>query len=384
MVDLSPKVLLVLIAIFALNGCKSDAKSTGPQPISFTIPRVEFDRDIYTTTLPEELAMRNHTVFNEVFQVSRVTGLSVCILDLDQGLWSDFSGLEDRESNKMIKSTSRYHAGSVGKIATSVLIQQLLEQRKFSLDTRIDKWFPTGLHAKRINIEQLLNHSAGLPRNLAKDPANSETTAQLVVRALDLPLAFSPGSGFTYSNIGYVALGAILEKEYDLPLSDIIQRHFIQPTGLALTSAITPDNSADLLINSTHHGQLGAKTIDYSSPEGAGILASTPCDLVKIMHALLAGKLVNSNTLDTMQDIAYPMSADGSLNWSRGLMILNAPFGNVMYLNGRINGFGASVAYHPELDTFVAVMLNDDSEVGPFLMRFFTEFNERQAQRAPS
>lgn len=364
------KLLICAATIVIISACKSDAKSSGPQPISFTIPRLDFATEIYQTPLPESRAMQHHQVFNQLFQMSGVTGLSACILDLNKGIWSDVSGIEDKESNRMIKPSSYFHAGSIGKLATASLILSLIEKGVFSLDTTIERWFPAQGHTSLIRVDDLLNHTAGLQPNLPP----GETQEIALKSLLDDPLLFEPGKGFAYSNAGYVALGLILEKELGQTLQEIFKHHLIDQIGLSNTAVITTANQADLLVGSTHNGQPGADSIDYASPAGAGVLASTPCDLIQFMHHFLAAELVSSATLDNMQQRAYPMAADGSLNWSRGLMVLDAPFGRVMFLNGRINGFGATVAFHPGLRVFVSVMLNDDTQVGPFLMRFFAEY----------
>ncbi len=365
------KLLICVTAIVVISACKSDAKSTDPQPISFTIPRLTYTSDIYLQPLAEEQAMQYHLNFNQAFQMSGVTGLSACILDLNQGLWSDVSGLEDKVSNRMIRPSSKFHAGSIGKLATASLILSSIEKGHFSLNTTIDKWFPDSQYSSSITVDNLLNHTSGLPGNLTND-----VSQELALRKiLNTPLLFTPGKGFSYSNAGYVALGIILEKELEQPLPAIIKQHVIDDVGLRNTAVVTAETQFDVLIGSTYNGQPGAETIDYSSPAGAGILASTPCDLIQLLHHFLAEQIVSAATLNSMQQRAYPMAADGSLNWSRGLMVLDAPFGRVMFLNGSIKGFGATVAYHAEREVFVSVMLNDDTQVVPFLMRFFSDIN---------
>src|SRR5882724_5362562 len=57
---------------------------------------------------------------------------------------------------------TEYRIGSISKMFTSIMIFQLIEEGKISLDTKLDKYFPNLPNAVRITIENLLNHRSGL------------------------------------------------------------------------------------------------------------------------------------------------------------------------------------------------------------------------------
>lgn len=84
---------------------------------------------------------------------------------------------------------------------------------------------PADPRLKAATVEQLLVHRAGFPpapRDLmtpaaaellqtAKSPATA-TPAELLVATLTAPLAAAPGETFRYANIGYLALGVMIES----------------------------------------------------------------------------------------------------------------------------------------------------------------------------
>ena len=66
-----------------------------------------------------------------------------------------------------------------------------------------------------------------------------------MVRAIGaLGLASTPGSRFEYSDLGYIALGAALERIGDKPLTDLAGELIFEPCGLADTGFL-PDGAAD-------------------------------------------------------------------------------------------------------------------------------------------
>jgi len=67
--------------------------------------------------------------------------------------------------------------GSVTKSFTAVVIMQLVQEGKLSLDDTIDEWFPAQPNGDKITVRMLLSHTSGLAasfRRNEKDPKWSE------------------------------------------------------------------------------------------------------------------------------------------------------------------------------------------------------------------
>ena len=340
--------------------------SDGPQPIRVSIPTVKYNDGPYSKLL----SAGKHSVFDEklaeLFVLSKATGLNACIYLPDEGLWKGALGVGDSISKIPVTPSSKFHAGSIGKMITATLILRLIEQKRFTLKTKISHWFKGTKQAGFISIDDLLNHKAGLPGHFVSQLSN-QTLLEKANSTLNNELFFAPVTGFSYSNPGYIILSLILEQEHKRSLAQLIETDFIQYLSLRESVAITVNNKDTVLVNSTLDSSLRDDEIDYSTIGGAGILATTPCDLVRSLNALLARKIVNAKTVKKMTKTAYPMNLEATMHWTRGLMLLDTPLGRVHFLSGQIGGFGASVIYHPELNAFVSIMVNDGNQVGPVL-----------------
>jgi len=121
-----------------------------------------------------------------------------------------------------------FHIGSDTKAMTALLLAQLVEQGRLRWDTPMAEAFPdlagrmtVGLGAA--TLTQVMSHTSGLPAdNDATDkliaqsfeqPGNLDTVrAWFVGELVRLPLTSPPGTRFSYSNSGYVMLGALVER----------------------------------------------------------------------------------------------------------------------------------------------------------------------------
>jgi len=71
-------------------------------------------------------------------------------------------GYADIENNIEATEMTKYRIGSVSKIFTATIIMQLVDEKKLSLETTIDQYFPNLPNVNKITIEQLLRHRSGL------------------------------------------------------------------------------------------------------------------------------------------------------------------------------------------------------------------------------
>jgi CubicO group peptidase (beta-lactamase class C family) len=118
-----------------------------------------------------------------------------------------------------------WHIGSDTKIMTSTLVAELVEQGKLAWTTTVSEVFPDladgfDPSARSITILQLLSHVAGLPRNIDFDAIDTSLPVraqriEAVKMALQAKPLSVPGRKHLYSNIGYVIVGAIIERVLD-------------------------------------------------------------------------------------------------------------------------------------------------------------------------
>jgi CubicO group peptidase (beta-lactamase class C family) len=154
------------------------------------------------------------------------------------------------DSHQRIDDATSYNWASITKTMTAIAILQLRDRGKLSLDDPAVRYIPElrEVHdafgsIDAITIRQLLTHSAGF-RNPTwpwdcDDSANCdwqpfEPTKWSQVAAM-LPythVAFAPGSRWSYSNLGYVFLGQIIERLSGDDFEVYIDKNILKPLGM--------------------------------------------------------------------------------------------------------------------------------------------------------
>jgi CubicO group peptidase (beta-lactamase class C family) len=215
-------------------------------------------------------------------------------------------GLANVEHQVPVKPETIFQSGSMGKQFTSTLIMMLVEQGKISLDDKLGKFFPEGPEAWRnITIHHLLTHTGGTtdyPPDF--DMTRDYSEAELLRRAMAIPLAFQPGQRWSYSNLGYLTLGLVISKVTGKFYGDLLQELVFTPlkmtTARVISEAdIVPNRAAGYLIM---QGQL--KNQNWVSPSmnttADGALYLTVLDMAKWDAALYTEKLLKKSSLDMM------------------------------------------------------------------------------------
>jgi CubicO group peptidase (beta-lactamase class C family) len=131
-------------------------------------------------------------------------------------------------------SSDTIHLGSDTKAMTAVLIGQLIDQKKLSFNTTLRQIFPDlagkmNSEMAAVTVRDLLDHNAGLPHDLnwRKLEATRKPLMEQRRVAVELAIAAPPATAigsYSYSNAGYMLLGAIVEQMTGKPWEDVIQR----------------------------------------------------------------------------------------------------------------------------------------------------------------
>ncbi len=125
-------------------------------------------------------------------------------------------------------------------LSTAVAVMQLYEQHKLAFDDPIAKYLPAfaANGKEKVTIRELLTHYSGLPPDIdLKDPWGlaAPDKAEGIRRAMDSPLETTPGTHFTYSDINFITLGALVEKISGQPLDVYAQENIFKPLGVTHT-----------------------------------------------------------------------------------------------------------------------------------------------------
>jgi D-alanyl-D-alanine carboxypeptidase len=217
---------------------------------------------------------------------------------------------------------SVYAIGSVTKMFTAVSVFQLIEQGSVSLDDPLAKFLPNFPNAKNITVRQLLSHQAGINDyveaavrdGLVYRPTTPDAIVAMIAAASP---QFAPGTGWRYSNGGYVLLGKIVETVTHEALVDYEREHIFKVAGMQQTDVGQAAAGLDVappFLAIGWYAKLAQP--DYSWYYACGDILSTASDLARFDIALMAGKLISPASFAAMQRVAHehtilPDTADG-------------------------------------------------------------------------
>jgi CubicO group peptidase (beta-lactamase class C family) len=164
------------------------------------------------------------------------TGASVTVV-VDGSATTLVSG-RTHDEGELVSAETLFSVQSVSKLLTAARIHTLARAGQLSLSDGVRLHLP-GVklvdergedHAGVITVDQLLRHRGGLPHNLTDAELAAKkldfSAAKLlttVTDSLTVRLRAAPGT-YGYSNLGYMLLGAIIEREGDCAFADCMNR----------------------------------------------------------------------------------------------------------------------------------------------------------------
>ena len=235
-----------------------------------------------------------------------IPGLTLLIAQNGKTVRAEGYGLSNIELNVAAKPESIFQSGSVGKQFTATAVMMLVEAGKVGLDDPLTKYFPEAPATwKQVTVRELLSHTAGFtdyPKNF--DMRKDYTEADLLRMVESVPLAYPPGTSWSYSNLGFLTLGVLIHKVTGQFYGDFLQQRIFKPLGMSTTRVIS---EADIVPNRSAgyrlvKGQI--KNQEWVSPTlnttADGALYFSVLDLAKWDAALYTDKLLKRSSLDQM------------------------------------------------------------------------------------
>ena len=121
-------------------------------------------------------------------------------------------------------------------VATATSVMILVEKGKLRLDDPVAKYIPEfGVQGKdKITVRQLLTHQGGL---IADNDLNdyNDGKDRAWQRIFAMKPVTSPGERFSYSDAGFIMLGALVERVSGQPLDRFSHEHIFGPLGMTET-----------------------------------------------------------------------------------------------------------------------------------------------------
>lgn len=136
-----------------------------------------------------------------------------------------------------------YDLASMSKVfSTTMIALRFIEEGTLALTDTVGMFFPSNPVKSEITIQQLLTHTSGLPAHFFLEKAvRSPYDATQAI--LDVPLISAPGEEVTYSCMGYILLGKILEEIGRMPLDLLAQKYVFTPLEMFSTAYLPLQNT---------------------------------------------------------------------------------------------------------------------------------------------
>ncbi len=132
-----------------------------------------------------------------------------------------------------------FDVASITKVvATASAAMLCIERGLMKLDDPVSRHLPdfTGEGREKITLRHLLLHSSGLQVNLnGTRPPFSQSPAEARVQACREKPLFEPGSAFSYSSVGTMILGMVVEQASGRTLDAFCRTEIFQPLSMTNT-----------------------------------------------------------------------------------------------------------------------------------------------------
>jgi CubicO group peptidase (beta-lactamase class C family) len=348
-------MMALLGGAFALVGCAADDEPT-----------------------PQRAALEAYRASAEV------VGVAAAAVTSQGVLWSDASGLADRERKLAVTARSIFLTASVSKAVLAVGALALVEEGKLSLDADINRYLPFPIsHPAHpqvpLTARQLLAHVSSISdlhyqRNAARfytfgaDPTLSLAdfiagffAAGGAYRDPDTFSASAPGAAYDYSNVGFALLGYVMERAAGEPLPAFMQRRVFAPLGMTHTSYRLAELPADLLVMPYGPGGATGHYTFADYPDG-GVRASA-LDLAACLRMVMAKgtldgtRVLSEASVEELLRIQYPTVEDAgaqALGWDVRELAGRRFYGHA----GGETGVAAAMYFDREADLGVILLDN--------------------------
>ena len=299
------------------------------------------------------------------------------------------TGMADKELSVPNTLDTLFSLASVTKSMTATAVVQLAAQGKLVLWETLGTYlsgFPAQI-ASNVTVHQLLTMTSGMSDYsqgttwLQQIP--TWTTADQVLDGTmaiikDQALLFAPGTAYSYSNSGFVVLGAIVQQVSGQPYWDYMRQHIFAPAGMTRTDFYTWPQvlSLDAKHQVAHpYGSqrsgdpgvddFGIVKLYIGLPDGSGGPYTTTLDMLAFATALQDGTLLSPGWAQLMLSGKFPVSPPASTSppWQSWIIgygledtIINGQ--HVLGHSGNGPGITTGIDIYPALD-WVAVILGN-------------------------
>lgn len=339
------------------------------------------DRDAFAAT-PQDVADQFSGVFRAAAEEYDYPAAALAIVSRDRILSLVTLGHQDASRKTPIDSNTVFRLASVSKTIAAGAVGLLANEGSLAWDDQVTRYEP-GFRiigdTQAVRLRHLLEHSIGLvPHafdNLIEDGVPREVA---FARLAELEPLCAPGACYGYQNVVFSLLESAVEASSTLSYGELVRQRIFEPLEMNDASI-----GFEAYMNNPNHtmphvrarGRWRPVSVEpnyYHLPAAAGVNASIsdmaswlqaqlgarpdvfPPDLVAYLtmpRKRTTGQLRRRYWRDIIDDAHYGM----------GWRVYDLDGLTVIYHGGWVQGFRADIAFAPELNLGIAILLNAEA-----------------------
>jgi CubicO group peptidase (beta-lactamase class C family) len=288
-------------------------------------------------------------------------------------------GIAERNHGVPMRLDSKLNLGSMNKMFTAVVVGQLVDEGKLSLQDPVSKFLGgkgwTKADLSKVRVEHLLSHTSGLGSYFNE---TYQRTARQLLRKVDdykplvaeETLAFEPGTRGQYSNTGMLLAGAVIEAATGKDYFDVVRERVYAKAGMTGSDCydldlVVPNLAVGYSRERTASGtRWRSNTFEHvirGGPAGGGY--STARDLLAFAEALRAGRLLSPKSAEVL--FSPKPELHGNPGYGFGFGVGSDALGRRVGHSGGFNGISSVLDIYLDSGWTVVVLSNVDGGMPP-------------------
>lgn len=186
--------------------------------------------------------LRADSVLGEEMRATHTPGAVIVAIRGDSVVRLKALGVASVETGAPVTSEMVFRVASVTKMFTGLTASLLAERGVVDLSAPIGRYAgDLAPELRGLTLSALLSHTAGLRDAFATPGAGAASTLQAAAQRLDKHAVLTgPRTVYSYSNIGFMLAGYVLERASGLPYADLVAREVLVPLGMKHSTFLLP------------------------------------------------------------------------------------------------------------------------------------------------
>jgi len=325
-------------------------------------------------------------------------GAAIAIVQGDSVLYTKCYGVRELGRMEPITPHTAFRIASLSKGFAAVLTGLLVQDGILSWDDKVIKHLPNlalkkETHTQNLTIRHILSHTTGLPSHTYDNLIEANVPFPAIIDELKtVPCVWPLGQNYNYQNVLYSLIGDVIKSATGSEYTQLLQTRLLTPLRMTEASVTREAFLRNANHASPHIRRRGKWMLTnvtesyYAIAPAAGVNASIT-DMAKWLRAMLGG-MPQSVPPKVVQDVSAPAIKTRRelrrYHWSGrarhayyglGWRIFDYAGTKLVFHSGGVRGYVAQIAFLPEHNLGIVVLLNANIEnifVSTFLDIYFS------------